>query len=827
MLQDLIYAVRTLRRSPLFLLVAVASLALGIGANTAIFSILNQALLRQLPVERPQELVQLDYDGATMGMVLSDKAWSFGMYQALRQQSKSLSGMMGHYLTPFSFSEGGVTERVRGDIVTGGYFQVLGIRALAGRLISMEEEKTPGAHPVVVLSHGFWQQRFGGNMDVLNRKVLINGQPMTVIGITERGFNGVDLGALVDVWAPAMMKKQLTPTWDGLDSRQIFWMQVYGRRKAGFTTEMAKAELVPLYQQQLRFELDQMKDAPERFRKLFLDNKLVVQDGSRGAGPREALFQPLTVLMAMVGMVLLIACANLANLLMARSAARQKEIAIRLAMGASRGRIVRQLLVESTALGIAGGVAGLVVATWTADFLGASMGNATPQDMVRFGQLIDWRVMLFNFALSIMTGLIFGLIPALQATRRDTTPALKDGASNASGSGSHVRFRKGLIAAQVALSVLLLASAGLFARSLYNLKANDTGFRAESLVQFKVDAPLLSYTNPRALDFYQRLQERLLSVPGVTRASMTSCAVMEDCIQMRTVMVQGYQPKDGENLNPLVLEVGPDYFKTLGIPLLQGRDLSHRDGLTAPKVAVVNQAFASYFFKSENPIGRRIRFGRPNVFDIEIVGVVKDAKHGNVREKIWRQIYLAYGQNDTQGELTYYVRAGMDPAALGAVIRREVSRLDANMPVAELRTLDSQIDRLITTERLVAALAMAFGVLATLLATVGLYGVMAFMVARRTREIGIRMALGALRGSVLWLVMREVALVTGIGIAVGLPLAYGAGHLVQSQLFGVEAWDLAALAGATLVIAVAAALAGFLPARRATSIDPINALRYE
>jgi predicted permease len=338
---------------------------------------------------------------------------------------------------------------------------------------------------------------------------------------------------------------------------------------------------------------------------------------------------------------------------------------------------------------------------------------------------------------------------------------------------------------------------------------------------------LQSYSNPRTLDFYQRLQERLLSVPGVTRASMTSCAVMEDCIQMRTVRVEGHQPKDGENLNPLVLEVGPDYFTTLGIPLLQGRDLSHRDGLTAPKVAVVNQAFASYFFKNENPIGRRFRFGRATVFDIEIVGVVKDAKHGNVREKIWRQIYLPYSQNEAQGELTYYVRAGLDPAAVGGLIRREVSRLDANMPVAEMRTLESQIDRLISTERLVAALALAFGELATLLAAVGLYGVMAFMVARRTREIGIRMALGALRGSVLWLVMREVALVTGIGIAVGLPLAYGAGHLVRSQLFGVQAWDLAALAGATLVIALAAALAGFLPAHRATVIDPINALRYE
>ena len=827
MLQDLIYAARTLRRSPLFLLVAVASLALGIGANTAIFSILNQALLRQLPVERPQELIQLDHEGPTRGFSANGQAWSYPMYRELREKTRSLAGLIAHFSTTFSLTEGGQTERVRGDIISANYFDVLGVRPLAGRVLRLaDDESVPGGHPVVVLSHGYWMQRFGGSLDVLNRKVLVNGLPMTIIGIAERGFNGLDPANLVDVWAPVMMKRQLTPTWDGLDNRQTFWLHVYGRLNPGVGHETAKTELTALFRAQLPVELDQLTGATnERFRKRFLARNLLVLDASRGlAGLRKTLFQPLTALMAMVGLVLLIACANLANLMMARSASRAREIAIRLSLGASRARLIRQLLVESTVLGLLGGLAGLTVAAWTAEFLSASFSNATPKDMARFGQLMDWPVMAFNFGLSALTGLLFGLLPALQATRGDSTPALKEGTNRGPGS---VRFRQGLIAAQVALAVVLLAGAGLFARSLHNLKSNDPGFKADSLVQFKVDAPLLNYNNARALDFYHRLQERLAAVPGVTRASMISCAVMEDCLQMRTVAVEGYQGKENENLNPLAMEVGPGYFATLGTPLLQGRDFNEADRLTAPKVAIVNQAFATYFFQNENPIGRRFRFGRSNVFDIEIVGVVKDAKHGNMREKQWRQVYLPYGQNDAQGEMTFYVRAGMDPAALGAVIRREVSRLDANMPVAEMRTLVSQIDRLITTERLVSGLATAFGVLATLLAAVGLYGVMAFIVARRTREIGIRMALGALRGRVLWLVMREVAVVTGAGIALGLPLALAAGRLVQSQLFGVESGDLLTLAGAAVVISLAAALAGFLPARRATTIDPINALRYE
>lgn len=825
---DFSYALRTLRKNPGFTFVAILSLALGIGANTAIFSLMNQILLRLLPVERPREVVQLDHTGPNRGSTWNDKSWSYFMYRDLRDKATSLAGLVGHFPTSFSFSEGGQTERVRGDIVSGNYFQVLGVQPTIGRLLTPEDDKKLGAHPVAVITHGFWVQRFGGNPDVLNKKVLINGQPFTIIGVAERGFNGLDLGRYTDVMAPITMKKQLTPTWNGLDDRRTLWLQVYGRLKPGVTREQAQAELQAIYHPIIEMELQQMDKVSERFRKAFLDKKLVLLDGSHGnADSRASMSKPLIVLMCMVGMVLLIACANLANLLMARSTGRRKEIAIRLAMGASRGQVIRQLLVESILLGVLGGVAGLIVASWTVDFLMLTMNNDA-QLLARGPHYFDWRVMSFNIVLSVLTGLIFGLIPALQSTKSDVAPALKDEAGSISMTGVHVRFRKALIASQVALSLLLLIAAGLFAKSLYNLKSLNPGFRADSLVQFEVDTSLNAYDNARTIDFYRRLQENLERTPGVQGVGMSANAVMDNDISRSTVAVQGYESKEGEDVQPLVNTVGPHFFRTFGIPLVSGRDFTERDILGAPKAAIINESFAKYFYKGENPLGRRFRFGgRGETFDIEIVGVVKDSKHGSLREKAWRAVFIPYSQNEHMGGFVYYVRAAMDPAAIGATIRREVSRIDANMPVARIQTLENQIDRSITAERLASMLSLAFGGLATLLAAVGLYGVMAFIVARRTREIGIRMALGALQGSVVWLVMKEVAWMTGVGLAIGLPAAIAAGRFIESQLFGIQPRDVAVLCGSILALMIVAALAGYVPAKRATSIDPIQALRYE
>ncbi len=830
---DLLYALRTLRKNPMFTVVALASLALGIGANTAIFSLMNHIMLRLISAERPEELVQLDHTGPNRGSTWNNRSFSYLQYLDLRNRTQTLSGLLGHFRTGFSFSESGQTDRVQGDIVSGNYFQVLGIQPAAGRLLTPDDDKTIGGHPVVVISYPFWMQRFGGKPDVVNRKILLNGQPMTIVGVTERGFNGVALDDYVDVMAPITMKRALTPTWYGLDDRRTTWLQLIGRRKPGVSLEQAQAELHSVFAPINQMELDNMfGNISESFRKRWLDKKLVLIDASHGPPDLQAqMSKPLYALMGMVGLVLLIACANLANLLMAKSAARRKEIAVRLALGASRYRLIRQLLVESALLGLLGGLAGLLVAMWTVDALSVVIGDA--DTVSRMPSLIDARVMIFNVALSIATGVLFGLIPALQSTRPSVSPALKDEAGNVSSSGEHVRFRKVLIAGQVTLSLLLLIAAGLFARSLYNLRSVNPGFRTESLVSFSVDAALNGYSNDRGIDFALRLQEQLQGVPGVKGVGLGVEPVLTNSINRSTVTVDGYQSKEGEDMNPQVEQVSPAFFSTLGIPLVAGRDLTARDRLGAPKVAVVNQSFVKYFFQDENPLGRRIRFGRcPKPEDcaanfMEIVGVVKDSMHGSLKEPPTRRVYPPIAQMENLGGLTGYVRAGLDPAAVSTLIRREVSRLDSNMPVAEIRTLDTVIDNSIRPERLVAMLSAAFGLLATVLAAVGLYGVMAYIVARRTREIGIRMALGALQGSVLWLVMKEVAWMTGIGLAIGLPLAFAAAQLIEKLLYGVQARDFLVFAAATAALALVAALAGLIPARRATSIDPIRALRYE
>jgi len=821
---DLRYALRTLRQSPLFAAVAVASLALGIGANTAIYSLMDHYLLRPLPVERPHELVQLDETGVNRGFRAGERTLSYPMFRDLRAQTRTLSGLIASYEGDLSFSEGQQTDRVRASIVSGNYFEVLGVRPAIGRVFSMEDEKTIGGHPVVVLGHDFWISRFAGAADVLARKVLVNGQAMQVIGVAERGFSGLRPTRSVEVFAPVMMKRQLTPTWDGLEDRRFLWLHVFGRRAQGVSIDQARAELNAIFAPINQAEFEAMTGTNARMRERWLQKRVTVDDSSRGAMEgREGVERPVFALMAMVGLVLLIACANLANLLLARSAARSKEIAVRLALGASRGRLIRQLLVESAVLGLLGGLAGLLVATWTIDAMASSF--ASPGD--RLPQWIDGPVVLFNLALSLGTALIFGLAPALAATRSAVAPTLKDGSGSVSASGGQVRFRKALIAAQVALSLLLLAGAGLFARTLYNLKSVDPGFRAASLVQFAVDPSLNGYPNARTLDFYSRLQSGLTSIPGVTAASFSDLTVLDESISQRTINVEGYRRREDEDMNPLTIQISPRYFETLGIAILAGRDFTERDALGAPPVAMVNETFANYFFKGENPLGRRFRFGREGDPYSEIVGVVKDSKHGKLDERTWRTVYTPIAQDPAQGGMTGYVRAHMDPAAVGSLIRREISKLDANLPVTRVSTVERQIDQLLTNERMVAILSSAFGLLATALAAIGLYGVMAFIVARRTREIGIRVALGALRGNVLWLVMREVALMTGAGLAVGIPLALAAGRLVTSQLYGVEPYDALVLTAAVLALSAAAALAGYLPARRALEIEPTRALRYE
>ncbi|MDE3154206.1 MAG: ABC transporter permease [Acidobacteriota bacterium] len=827
--RDIRYGVRTLRRTPAFTLVVLLTLALGIGANTAIFSLTDQVLLRLLPVKQPDRLVQFAWKGPFMGRVEGDNRFSYPMYRDLRDHNQVLSGALADYPTSLTLSAGGTAERIDGALVSGNYFDVLGVQPAIGRLFSVSDEGAPGASPIVVLSYGYWMRRFAGNPAVLNQTIRLNDHPMTIVGVAAPAFYGLNFANPSDVFVPLTMKAAMTPTYDGLQDQRYAWLIVLGRLTPGVSTTRAEAGLNVLFRQRNEQELKEMPVAvSDRFRRDFVSKHLSLLPGGRGvSGLRRQFSTPILVLMGMVGLVLLIACANVANLLLARGAARQKEVAVRLALGAGRGTIVRQRLIESLLLACGGGALGLLLAWWSGGLLlnvlpfeGASRSLSADPDL---------RTMLFALAASVATALLFGLAPALQSTRPQLAPTLKDETGTLAGGTGHARFRKGLVVAQVGLSVLLLVGAGLFARSLYNLQRLNPGFEADRLIGFSLDPTLSGYTTERTIALYQQLQQDVAALPGVRSVSVSEQPILADSQWMRTTRVEGYQAKQGEDMNPDYDNVGPHYFATMGIPLVLGRTFTDRDVAGAPKVAVVNEAFARYFFGDRSPIGWHIGWGRGNTLDIEIVGVVKDSKTVTLRDKIDRTVYTPYTQAsaDDVGQMTVYVRAAGDPLALAASLRAAVRRIDPNLPVFDMKTMTAQVSESLFAERMVAALSLIFGFLATLLAAIGLYGVMSYSVARRTREIGIRMALGAERGAVLWLVLREVAMLVLLGVALGLPVAVALSRLVQSQLFGLSAGDPLTMAGAALLLSLVAMAAGYLPARRATTIDPMLALRYE
>ncbi|MEO8025118.1 MAG: ABC transporter permease [Bryobacteraceae bacterium] len=827
LLEDARYAFRTLRKSPVFTTVALLSLALGIGANTAIFSLLDQVLLRLLPVREPQQLVILNQGGPFNGRVMGNNMFTYPTYRELRDQVESFDGILARFGTDASMSHGGRTEVVRADLVSGNFFQVLGVPATLGRTLTPEDDTKPGAHPVVVLSDGYWRRRFGGDPSILNATIRVNNMPMTVIGVSAAGFSGIVVGKSPDIMVPLMMKATMTPTWNGLDDRRSFWLQLTARVRKGISREKAAANLNIAIRPSLEEDLKVMQNMGEKGRERYRNKTLTLVDGGKGRSSlRNDFGTPLLVLMAMVGAVLLIACANVANLLLARAASRQKEIAVRLALGASRGRIVSQLLTEGLVLSIGGGLLGLIIAYWA----GALLLSFLPGDEVTLAIStgMDPRVVLFCLGLSIVTGILFGLVPAIQASRPKLSATLKDQANNVSAAGGQVRLRRVLVAAQVALSLVLLIGAGLFGRSLYNLKNVQTGFQTNNLISFGVDASHIGYSSERLLALYDRIQEGLNRIPGVRAASLGGNPVLSDNTSMTTVDVEGYRAKEDENMNPLIDEVGPGYFQALGIPVILGREISAKDRLGAPRVAVVNEAFVKYFFGKDNPLGRRFGIGREGEHNIEIVGVCKDARIDNVREAtIPRRYYLSYLQDKDIDSTNFYVRTNADPEKVFNAAREVVRNTESELPITGMKTMQVQIDELLFIDRLIAALSLAFGALATLLAAIGLYGVMAYSVARRTREIGVRMALGAEPGQVRWMVLKEVLVLAAIGFAVALPASYGLGRYVGSQLFGITPNDPWVMALATLALAVVALVAGYLPARRATRIDPINALRYE
>lgn len=840
MFRDLSYSARMLLKNRVFTAMAVLSLALGIGANAAIFSLLDAVLLKMLPVRQPQQLMFLE--SGDPGFKRSSNI-SYAALEHLRKQNQVLSDLcFFSYTTRLNASINGQVEVVEGQPVSGNFFSVLGVDAIAGRILAETDDVQNSAQPVAVISYRYWQRRFGQSPLVVGQTATLNSTPVTIVGVTPPEFFGVIVGNAPDIFIPSITADRILPRRFGFRGGSLPF--VLGRLRPGVSEPQANAALTLLLQQANLADAGTQLTSEKQ--QAIQRQPLKLIPASQGFNLLRVQFsKPLKLLMVVVGLVLLIACANVANLLLARATTRKKEIALRLALGASRLRIVRQLLTESVLLALIGGGLGLLLASWGSNLLltvvSSGRNPVTSNANLTINVPLDFRILGFTAIVSMLAAIVFGLAPAWRATRLDLSPTLKDNARGGAVSGRFL-WGRSLVVAQVALSLMLLVGAGLFIRSLSKLRNFDVGFKRDNVLLFSVDPQLIRYQQPQIATLYKQMLERVATVPDVQSVSLARQGLLSGSGTQGSIKVPGRPSPADENrltqtgnnteLNaPYFSQVGPNFFATLGMTLVQGRDFARQDNETAPRVAVVNETFARYYFSGGDALGKRFDRGPDNGGEVEIIGVVKDAKSASIREQTPRAFYVPFLQDPSSWrETTFQVRTNGDPLNVIAAIRREVQAIEPNLPLFRVRTLDDQVNESLGQDRLVTTLASLFGILALLLACAGLYGVLSYFVNQRTHEIGIRMALGAGRVDVLKMIFKQGMTLALIGIVVGLSGAYILTRYLESlttMLFGVRPTDPFTFAVTALVLTAVAMLACYLPARRATRVDPLVALKYE
>jgi predicted permease len=840
--QGLTVTLRGMRRSPGFVAVAVTCIALGVGANAAAYSVFDELVLRTLPVHEPERLVRLGTPGPKLGNDQCNQAgsceevFSYPMFRDLqRSPNTGLSHLAAHVLFLASVANG--SDAVQGDglFVSGSYFPTLGLVPAAGRLLGPSDDEARGGHPVAVVSHAYWRTHLGADPAAVGRDIVVNGRSLTVVGVAPAGFEGTTAGVRPWVYVPLVMAADVDPFFgerEQYDDRFRYWLYVFGRLRPGEPIEQARAALTAVYRPILRdVEAPMRTTVTAATRARFLAKEVLVEDGRHGQSSlRGQSRMPLFLLFGITALVVLIACANIANLLLVRGAGRATEIAVRLSLGAGRRQLVAQLLTESVLLAILGGLASIAVAYATLRLI----GSFVPPSAVGFGVSLSLdlspSVLVFAGGVALVTGLLFGLFPALHATRTDLIAAIRAGAGQVvGGHRAAARFRTSLVTAQIALSMALLGCAGLFVKSLRNVGRVDVGMDTERVMQFALLPMLNGYPAARAHALFTRVEDELASAPGVLATSASGVPLFTGSSTGGNVRVEGFEPPPDANVNVRMNMVGPGFFRTLGIPLVAGREFAAGDRIGAPKVAIVNEAFVRKFALGRTAIGRHMRFGGDagDALDIEIVGVVRDAGYSGIKDSIPPLYFRPYRQDSTVTAAMFYTRTSLPPDQALRAMSAIVARHDRNLPTPLLKPLSQQLRENIFLDRMIGALAAVFALLATLLAAVGLYGVLAYTVAQRTREIGVRMALGADGGRVRRLVLRQVAAMAVVGGVIGLAGAMAIGRAAESMLFRLDGRDPVVLAGAAAVLLLAALVAGWVPARRASRLSPVTALRHE